>query len=150
MFDGLKDFLQFIKNDRTRIVIRMIAVILIAVQIVRLFGIPINGFIPSWILDALNLLVIPAVFFGSLILVIVIVGVVGYFSRLMRKKSIYSNETTRRLEYFLAIVIAVAVMFSNQMLAYIFAVIGLVLFLIFDLFEESRRKLGSNARNASA
>ena len=150
MFDGLKDFLQFIKNDRTRIVIRMIAVILIAVQIVRLFGIPISGFIPSWILDALNLLVIPAVFFGSLILVIMIVGVVGYFSRLMRKKSIYSNQTTRRLEYFLAIVIAVTVMFSNQMLAYVFAVIGLVLFLIFDLFEESRRKLSSSARNASA
>ena len=140
MFDGLKDFLQFIKNDRTRIVIRMIAVILIAVQIVRLLGIQTVNFIPSWALDVLNLLVIPAVFFGSLILVIIVVGVVGYFSRLIRKKSIYSNQATRRLEYLLAIVIAVAIMFSNQILSYIFAITGLVLFLIFDLVEESRRK----------
>lgn len=140
MFDGLRDFLQFIKNDRTRIVIRMIAVILIAVQIVRLLGIQTGNFIPSWALDALNLLVIPAVFFGSLIIVIIVVGLVGYFSRLIRKKSIYSNQATRRLEYLLAIVIAVAVMFSNQTLSYIFAITGLVLFLIFDLVEESRRK----------
>lgn len=136
MLNLLKEITLFLKNDKTRILIRFFCVLLIAWQIVKLASIEYKGFIPTDIFNLFDFLAIPSIYLFSLFIVRAITFLLNIFYNKSTDKTLYDNFFLKKIEYFLATLICVFVMFWSIPFSRLFSIFGLIFFIIVDFVSE--------------
>lgn len=138
--DGLIDFIRWIRSDQTRKIIRFIAVMLIAVQISEIWGHSTPNIIPLWLMEIFDVLLFPPILFFSLTILVLVASVIGVIRGLHSEKSPYRYSAVKSLENLIATIISVVIIFNNEIIARTIGALGLILFLVFDIYNDFNKK----------
>jgi len=137
MFEGLPEFAKWIKGDRTRYIVRFIAVFGIIYPFIVAFNLR-NSILPDWLLELLALSLIPGVYLFYFLCLPLVAGLIGLFFGLKGDKNPRKHKISRSFENMASLAVTIFTILTNMVFSYIFGVLGLVIFLILDLRIESK------------
>ena len=142
VLNPIKELFETFKNDGSRVLIRFVAIGAIASLI----------FFDDFSLPFLdkNLQILAGIlgtFFGTLIgIEVVFVGVIGMPQRLATGKTPYDKNRIMPYVYLLAIISTIVILAVSRDLLRLTGMIGLVLFVFFDVIEQQRRQSAKDAK----
>ncbi|MCB9453122.1 MAG: hypothetical protein H6672_16945 [Anaerolineaceae bacterium] len=137
MTEGLPELANWIRNDKSRLIIRFIAIFGIVYPFVSLFNIQ-NTLIPEWLAELLSLSIIPGLYFFLLVFITSVAGVIGVLIGLRDENNPRLNSFTRSIENVIILFTTSIILLTSIIFTFILGVLGLVIFLIIDLRIERK------------